>query len=467
MPGYLLPEKPITSAEEYAKTGGWKGLERALSMSPEAVIDEIKKSGLRGRGGAGFPTGIKWAGTRQKESPDGRKYLACNGAEGEPGTYKDRPLISLNPYQLLEGVAIASLTIGADKAFICLKEIFHPQIKRLREAVAECEAKGYLGTDVLKSGRAVNVELSIGPATYLFGEETAMLESIMGNAAMPRQVKPFEWGLPFSGGGIASPVVVNNVETLSHVAHIMRNGADWFKAIGPPRSPGNFIWTVSGDVSKPGFYELPMGTTMAQLLQVAGGPKPGRKFKAVFPGGPSCGLLTPDKFDTPLDFDSLKKVDSGLGSGCVIVYDDTACMVHVAYNFSRFFSNESCGQCFSCNWSTKEITRLILKLEQGTGTEDDMVEAWEITERMPGKGRCFLINAESIIVRTIVKHFPDEFTNHVGKACPTQRTLPIPKILDFNGKDFVYDTMDGELGWVPGQPFPVLVSDAHQFNRRI
>lgn len=467
MPGYLLPDHEITTAEEYAKTGGWRGLEKALSMSPDAVIEEIKKSGLRGRGGAGFPTGIKWAGTRQKESPDGRKYLACNGAEGEPGTYKDRPLLLLNPYQLIEGVAIASLTIDADRVFICLKEIFTRQIQRLRDALAECEAKGYIGPNVLKSGRRVTIELSIGPATYLFGEETAMLETIMGNAAMPRQVKPFEWGLPFSGGGIASPVVVNNVETLSHVAHIMRNGADWFRSMGTPRSPGTFIWTVSGDVAKPGYYELPMGTTMTQLLAVAGGPKPGRTFKAVFPGGPSCGLLTPDLFDTPLDFDALKKVDSGLGSGCVIVYDDTACMVHVAYNFSRFFANESCGQCFSCNWSTKEITHRILKMEQGTGTEDDMIEAWSITERMPGKGRCFLINAESIIVRSILKHFPEEFSNHVGRSCPTPRKLPIPKILDFNGKDFVFDTMDGELDRPPGSASAVLVPDDHQRSRRI
>jgi NADH-quinone oxidoreductase subunit F len=210
-----------------------------------------------------------------------------------------------------------------------------------------------------------------------------------------------------------------------------------------------------------------MGTTMTQLLKVAGGPKPGRTFKAAFPGGPSAGLLTPDTFDTPLDFDSLKKVDSGLGSGCVIVYDDTACMVHVAYNFSRFFANESCGQCFSCNWSSKEITRLILKLEQGTGSEDDMMEAWEITERMPGKGRCFLINAESLIVRTILKHFPEEFAKHAGRPCPSRRKLPIPKILDFNGKDFIYDTMDLELDWVPGEQFPVLVPDDHQRTRGI
>jgi len=467
VPGYLLPDHEIKTAEDYAKTGGWRGLEKALSMSPEAVIDEIKKSGLRGRGGAGFPTAIKWAGTRQKESPDGQKYLVCNGAEGEPGTYKDRPLLLLNPYQLIEGVAIAALTIPADKAFICVKEIFTRQIDRLRSALAECEAKGYIGPNVLKSGRSVNVEISIGPATYLFGEETAMLESILGNAAMPRQVKPFEWGLPFAGGGMASPVVVNNVETLSHVAHILRNGADWFRSIGTPRSPGTFIWTVSGDVTKPGFYELPMGTTMTQLLEIAGGSKPGRKFKAAFPGGPSCGLLTPDLFDTPLDFDSLKKVDSGLGSGCVIVYDDTACMVHVAYNFSRFFANESCRQCFSCGWSTAEVTRRLLSVEMGTGTEEDMVEAWSITERMPGKGRCFLINAESIIVRSILKHFPEEFVEHSGRTCPTPRTLPIPKILDFDGKNFVFDTMDGELDRRPGSPYPVLVADDHQRSRRI
>jgi NADH-quinone oxidoreductase subunit F len=467
VPGHLLPDHEIKTAEDYAKTGGWRGLEKALSMSPEAVIDEIKKSGLRGRGGAGFPTGIKWAGTRQKESPDGQKYLVCNGAEGEPGTYKDRPLLLLNPYQLIEGVAIAALAIPADKAFICVKEIFTRQIDRLRSALAECEAKGYIGPNVLKSGRSVNVEISIGPATYLFGEETAMLESILGNAAMPRQVKPFEWGLPFTGGGMASPVVVNNVETLSHVAHILRNGADWFRGIGTPRSPGTFIWTVSGDVTKPGFYELPMGTTMTQLLEIAGGPKPGRTFKAAFPGGPSAGLLTPALFDTPLDFDSLKKVDSGLGSGCVIVYDDTACMAHVAYNFSRFFANESCRQCFSCGWSTAEVTRRLLSVEMGTGTEEDMVEAWSITERMPGKGRCFLINAESIIVRSILKHFPEEFVEHSGKTCSTPRTLPIPKILDFDGKNFVFDTMDGELARRPGSPYPVLVADDHQRSRRI
>ncbi len=467
MPGYLLPDHEIKTAEDYAKTGGWRGLERALSMSPETVIDEIKKSGLRGRGGAGFPTGIKWAGTYQKESPTGKKYLACNGAEGEPGTFKDRPLLLLNPYQLIEGVAIASLTIGVDTAFICLKEIFTKQIALLREVLTECEAKGYIGPNVLKSGRSLTVELSIGPATYLFGEETAMLESILGNAAMPRQVKPFEWGLPLDGGGVASPVVVNNVETLSHVAHIMRNGVEWFKGIGTPRSPGNFIWTVSGDVSKPGFYELPMGTTMRQLLEVAGGPKPGRTFKAVFPGGPSCGLLTPELFETPLDFDSLKKVDSGLGSGCVIVYDDTACMVHVAYNFSRFFANESCRQCFSCGWSTAEVTSRLLRMEMGIGVEEDMIEAWQITERMPGKGRCFLITAESIIVRSILKHFPEEFAQHVGRACPNPRTIPIAKILDFDGRDFLFDTMDGELHRPNGSRFPVLASDDHQRTRRI
>ncbi|MGB7665830.1 MAG: SLBB domain-containing protein, partial [Candidatus Acidiferrales bacterium] len=349
---YLLPDKPLQSLDEYVAIGGLEGLKKAYSMPREAIIAEVKKSGLRGRGGAGFPVGIKWTSIASDPCPT--KYVACNANEGEPGTFKDRMLMRRNPYQVLEGVAIAAYTMRAQKAFIAMKHTFDEAIERTAKAHKEMTARNALGD--------IPIEFVYGPEDYLLGEEKAMLEVIEGREAMPREMDfpPYVLGL-FAGypgciPGRTNPTLVNNCESMSSVTHIIRNGADWFRSMGTADTPGHTIFTLSGDVQREGLYELPMGTTMRELIEKSGGGlKPGRKLKAIFSGVASAGLY-PNAIDTPLDFGSMRNAGSGLGSAGFMVYDDSNCMVQIAYVFSKFLWMESCGQCRSCKDGTYEST---------------------------------------------------------------------------------------------------------------
>ena len=420
----LLPKngKRIEDLKAYQKAGGLKGLEKARSMSPEEVIAEIKASGLRGRGGAGFPTFIKWNGVRSESSE--KKYVVCNGSEGEPGTYKDRYLLSKNPYPLIEGLLIASYAIGVKKAHIGLKKKYTIPVNRVRQAIQEMEETG-----VCEKGA---VEIFLGPDEYLFGEERALIEVLSGGGAMPRVVPTYILGAepdPIH----YNPTVVNNIETFNHATHIMANGWEWFKGIGSEDTSGTSIFTLSGHVKNPGMYELPMGTPMSTLLNdLGGGPiDKDYAFKAAFSGVANT-VMTPDMFDTPLDFGSMRAQGTGLGSSGYILFDEGVCMVEVAMIFSGFLAKESCGQCMPCKIGCQTITSLLKKIHKGHGREEDLEKIRLQYRHVTDQTRCFLSTEEQILVSSIMDKFSAEFEAHLGKECSAPKRAFLGKINSFN-----------------------------------
>lgn len=443
----ILLKHEVKNIDDYLSVGGFTALKKALSMTPASIIQEVKKSGLRGRGGAGFPTGAKWDSLYKY--PSKKKYLCCNAAEGEPGTFKDRYIIKKNPYQMIEGIAIGAYTIGAARSYIGIKVIFEEEIKRLEQALKECEERGFIGKNILGISIDIPIDIKIGPDHYLFGEETAFMRVIEGGPCMPRIKPSFVVGL---GNGLRMfpeddqyvdgvPTLVNNLETFANIPHIINNGGDWFRSIGTEKSPGTMIFTLSGDIKNPGMYELPLGTKLSTLIyEIGGGPISG-SIKGVLPGGPSNKILTGNELDIGLDYDSLRVVGSGLGSGCVIVYDETACMVKVALTFSIFFMKGSCGQCTMCNAGTKRLTELLTFIEHGRGGEEDITEVWSWIPQMMKKeaGRCYLVTAEPIVVSSIMQKFPEDFIRHIEEGrCPFQRELTSFKILSFDEEKRVF-----------------------------
>lgn len=431
----LLPAdgKPVRNLREYEAGGGLAGLRRALTMQPDQIIDEINRSGLRGRGGAGFRTGVKWAGVMT--GGRGKRYACCNGAEGEPGTFKDRYLMRANPYLTLEGLAIGAYAVGAERTFVCIKRSFTQVADRLREAIKEMH-----DAHLFTKGHKLNIELVLGPEEYLFGEEKALLEVVEGNLPMPRWLAPYIEGL-FRKPLQDNPTLVNNAETLANVALIMRNGADWFRQTGSPDSPGTMIFTVCGDVEQPGCYELPLGTPMRDLIEnFAGGVRKGHTLKAIFPGV-SNGVLTPGHLDVPLDFDSMRAIGSGLGSGGYIVYDDSACIVKMGALFSRFLYVESCGQCPPCKFSAGEITEHLSRFEAGNGTEQDIETILARCVTVDQGNRCALPTGEHLVIESIINRYSEEFHSHCGTTCTLQRELRLPKLVDYDEKThtFTYD----------------------------
>jgi NADH-quinone oxidoreductase subunit F len=405
----------------YRKKGGYAALTRALTqLTPQKIIDEIKKSGLRGRGGAGFPTGKKWELAAQKKGQ--KKYVCCNAAEGEPGTYKDRTLIRTNPHQLIEGVIIASYAIGANEAYIFVKKSFQQEYEILCQAVDKTIEAGFLGEHILGTPFCLELKIFQGPNVYIAGEETAMLEAIEGRRAQPKQKPPF---YPIQHGLFGKPTLVNNAETLCNIPHILRGGADWFLKLGHPKSPGTMIFTISGAVNRPGIYELPLGTPLRDLIyEYGGGIKGDKRFKAVFPGGPSQALLVEADLDVSLDFESLKQRGSGLGTGAIMVLSETACMVNVALYCSSFFMRESCGQCPPCKLGTIHMTQLLEKIEHGTAESKDLASLEQIFELIRGRGYCDLINSSVRSVESTLKHFREEYENHIrDKGCSFQPML--------------------------------------------
>jgi NADH-quinone oxidoreductase subunit F len=440
----LLQPRPYRTLSEYRENGGLRALEKVRRGGPEQIIETLRQAGLRGRGGAGFPTARKWDGVRSLEAT--QKFVCCNGAEGEPGTFKDRLLLRNNPYSTLEGLAIALNVIGARQAYICLKAAFVPEQDAVERALGELRAAGVPEAD--------NIELVLGPDEYLFGEEKAMLEVIEGGLPLPRVFPPYIHGL-FGGvyGGPSpqesNPTVVNNVETLAHVPNILNHGARWFRSRGTAESPGTMIFTVSGDVQKPLVRELPLGKTLRELIfDVAGGPASGRRVKAVFPGVANA-VVAESAFDTLLGFDSMKAAGSALGSAGFIVYDDTACMVDVAYRFARFLYVESCNQCPPCKLGSREITERLEALLQGSGRHEDVDMILTATETVEDGQRCYLPTSTSLVISSIVEGFPDDFAVHTGEVtCELRHDLVLPKFLDYvEGQGFSYD-----LDYVRKQP---------------
>jgi len=428
----LQHDKTMETLEDYLAVGGFKALKKALAMQPMQIIDEIKRSFLRGRGGAGFPAGIKWDGVRN--NPTGahglapKRYLVCNCSEGEPGTYKDRYLIQRNPYTLIEGMMIASYAIDTVNAMICIKEIFTKEIAILERAFEECRAAGYMGDNVMGSRHNLPLALTFGPDSYLLGEDRAQLEVIEGKPAWPRA----KGIIPVYVGLYGQPTCVNNVETLSTVPHIILKGADWFKSIGTADSPGTMIFTLTGDVNRPGLYELPMGTPLSTLINVyGGGPIMERHVQAVF-SGPTNAVIPADKLDTPLDYGSMRKIPSGLGSGGYTVLDNTACVLKMGLNFSRFLALESCGQCTSCKAGTGRITRNLELLEAGQATEETVMAILDDCQHIKGSGHCFLCTEEGIEIGSIFYNFPEVIVEHLEYGCLKDRHLVMPKIKSYD-----------------------------------
>jgi NADH-quinone oxidoreductase subunit F len=413
----------------YAATGGGRGLQTALAAWPEAVIEAVARSGLRGRGGAGFPTGEKWRAVRTVGA--GRRFAVCNAAEGEPATFKDRTLLFTNPYQVLEGLAIAAYAVGAERAFIGLKES-SAEADAVGRALVEMQAADALG--------GIPIQVVVGPDLYLFGEETGLEEVIEERPPLPRTARPYIQGL-FASPPDDNPTLVNNVETLANVPHIIAEGPDWLRANGTDDSPGTMVFTICGDVHREGVFELPMGTPLRTLVEeMGGGPLEGRTVKAVFPGA-SNTVLTPSELDVPMDFASLRDVGSGLGAGGFAVFDDSACIVQAAYHYSRFLAVESCGQCPACKFGTGEVTDALRALDAGRGSERD-IELVLVRARSSTDGqKCALPTGESLLMQSLVQVFPDEFREHVSGPCPRPRELPFHKIVGWDAVEerFVYD----------------------------
>jgi NADH-quinone oxidoreductase subunit F len=416
----LLPAEPIGSLDDYLAGDGGLGYDHALERDPADVIDEVARAGLRGRGGAGFPTGTKWRGVCEvAETTGAPTYLVCNAAEGEPGTYKDRPLIERDPYAVLEGMLIGMHAVGARQGFIGIKEKFTAHVERLVAARDELIAAGWQ--------RVEDIVIVPGPEEYLLGEEKALLEVIEGKLPLPRIMPPYQTGL-FATMASPNPTVVNNVETFMHVAKILAHGADWFRQVGTESSPGSMVFTVVGDVDNPGVYELPLGTPLRTLLEDIGG---ARDVKAVF-SGTSNTVITPDQFDTPLDFDAMAAAGTGMGSGGFIVYGADRCIVKALRILGRFLAIESCGQCLACKLGTGEILELLDRIERGEGEAVDLENIAERVATVTDQTRCFLASGEQLMVGSTLEKFADEFTAHLGAPCPDPRDLPTPIIEHIN-----------------------------------
>ena len=415
---------------DYEAAGGGRGLQTALATWPIAVIQEIAASGLRGRGGAGFPTGDKWRAVRAVGA--GPRYAVCNAAEGEPATFKDRLLLRTNPYQVLEGLAIAAYAVGAERAWIGLKETFTTELQTLTRALREMQHADALG--------GVPIEIVLGPDLYLFGEETGLEEVIEGRPPLPRVARPFIQGL-FARPPADNPTLVNNVETLANVPHILAEGPDWLRANGTEAAPGTMVFTICGDVQREGVFELPLGSPLRYLVEeLAGGPPAGRTLKAIFPGASNTVIL-PEQLDLPLDFDAMRRVGSGLGGGGFAVFDDSACMVQAAWRYSRFLFVESCGQCPACKFGTGEVTQTLAAIQAGGGSDRDLELILVRARGSTGGQKCALPTGESLLMQSLVQSFGEEFASHVGRSCPLPRELPFHKLVDWDAAAgrFAYD----------------------------
>jgi len=404
-----LDLKNLFQIEVYLKQDGYQAVEKALKeMKPAQILDEVKKANLRGRGGAGFPAGVKWGFVPQEV--DKPKYLCVNADEGEPGTFKDRYIMSHNPHLLLEGIIIASYCVGINTAFIYIRGEYESIALRLEQAISEAYQKGFLGKDILKSGFDLNVYIHRGAGAYICGEETALLESLEGKRGHPRLKPPF----PASVGLFQCPTVINNVETLSNVPHIILKGAEWFCQQGLPKDGGTRIFGISGPVKKPGIYELPLGTNLKDIIfKQAGGMKDGKKLKAVIPGGMSAPILKADEIDIPMDFDSLMAAGSMLGSGAIIVIDEETSMLDVLKVVAKFYSHESCGQCTPCRVGNSWINKIVKRIATGKGKKQDIDNIIRLASNIKGKTLCPLGDAAAMPVLSISQKFRGELESYI------------------------------------------------------
>jgi NADH:ubiquinone oxidoreductase subunit F (NADH-binding) len=449
----LYPE-PIPDLAEYVRKGGGKGLAAANQIDPFVLIDEIEASGLRGRGGAGFPTGRKWRTVAQNCSVVERSTVVVNGAEGEPGTFKDLTILRNNPFQVIEGALIAARAVGADEVIFGLKRSFATELARLRTAIQEVRAAGW--------AQNIAVEIFAGPHEYLYGEETALLETIDGRYPFPRINPPYRRGVHEiveteadvtsesglsahvemagpSPEAIAPPTLVNNVETLANVPRIIARGAAWFRTEGTETSPGTVVCTVTGHTRRHGVGEVVMGTPLREVIEeIGGGPRPGRRIKAVLPG--VAGALIPDALlDVPVSYEGMAGIGSGLGSAGFIVFDDSADLVAVAAGVSRFLAVESCGQCVPCKQDGLLLADLLARLSRSETKANDLAAIRKRVGRVAERSRCFLASQHQVVVRSLLERFPDEVAAHAdGRARPAEPEL-IAEVLDIADQRAVVD----------------------------
>jgi len=395
------------SLENYLKVGGYEAWQKILGgkLTPEAVIEEVKASGLRGRGGAGFPTGLKWS--FMPKDPSVQKYLVCNSDESEPGTCHDREILRYNPHSLIEGMAIAGYAMGATVGYNYIRgEFLGEPVPRFEAALQEAYDAGWLGKDIKKSGVDFDLHTFVGAGAYICGEETALLESLEGKQGKPRFKPPF----PANYGLYGAPTTINNTQSLASVPAIIRNGAQWFADLGVKGSGGTGIFSVSGHVQKPGNYELPLGVPFKELLDIAGGVRAGRKLKAVIPGGSSVPVLPAEiVMDLTMDFDTLRDAKSGLGTGAMVVMDETTCMVSMLRRISRFYFAESCGQCTPCREGTGWLYRVLTRIVEGEGREEDIDMLVDVANKIEGHTICALGDAAAWPVQSFVRHYRHEF----------------------------------------------------------
>lgn len=417
MNGDMIPWTPVLLSRvtrpnsekitTYLQSGGYEGLRKALTMTPEQVIAEVKASGLRGRGGAGFPTGMKW-GFIPKDAPV--KYLAVNTDEGEPGTFKDRLIVERDPHSILEGVIIAAYAIGARRAFVYIRGEFFLGVKRWIKAIADAYQHGFLGKNILGSGFDLDVSVHRGAGAYICGEETAMIESLEGHRGQPRLKPPY----PAQVGLWGQPTLVQNVETLANIPHIVLRGAEWYASIGTAQSKGPKIFCVSGHVNRPGNYELPLGVTLREVIyEYAGGVRLGRNVKAVIPGGASTPIMTADQLDTPMAFETLQAAGSALGTGAVIVMDETTDMVEVARRITSFFVHESCGGCTPCRIGGEQLLATLETIAGGRGTSRDLTRLEELTRGITGITFCPMGTGMCEPVSSGLNRFRGEFVARI------------------------------------------------------
>ncbi len=407
-------DKPWT-LESYLSVGGYESLKKILTekIPAEDIIEEVKTSALRGRGGAGFPTGLKWSFMPRQAL--GQKYIVCNSDEGEPGTCKDRDILRYNPHQLIEGMAIAGYCIGADMGYNYIRGEFWEPFSRFDNALNEAREAGYLGKNIFGSDFNFDLQAHLGGGAYICGEETALLESIEGKKGQPRFKPPF----PASFGLYGKPTTINNTETLASIPVIVEKGGQWFMDMGKQNNGGTKIFSVSGNVKRPGNYEINMGTPFSELLEMCGGMKDGYKLKAVIPGGSSSPVIPGEQMmDVTMDYDGISKAGSMLGSGAVIILDDQMCMVNALARLSHFYHEESCGQCTPCREGTGWLSRVMHRIEHGQGKQEDLDLLDKVVGDIMGRTICALGEAASMPVKGFLKHYRDEFQYHIDhKKC--------------------------------------------------
>ena len=428
----VLPATQITTIDDYLEAGGGEALRAARSLGPEATIEEITASGLRGRGGAGFPTGAKWASVR---AAGGTHYAVANGAEGEPATFKDRTLMRRDPYRIVEGLAIAAFCVDASMAFVGVKRSFGVEVANLRRAALELGGAGLLGD--------LSISIVEGPDEYLFGEEKALLEVIEGRDPLPRLLPPWQHGLfatvtmgweagtPAGRGQASNPTLVNNVETLASAAHVLARGATWYRSLGTADSAGTAIVTIVGDVRVPGVHEVELGTTLAEVISWCGGAEPNRTLKAAF-SGVSNPVVPARSFDIPLTYEAFEGLGSGLGAAGFVVYDDTADMVAVAAELTRFLAVESCGQCPPCKRGSMELTEVLTRIAHGGGTDADLATIESLLATVTDSNRCYLGTEVQRLVSSVLREFPDDVAAHLEGRPPMERDVVVPKIVEID-----------------------------------